>query len=97
MFSSSVQMQALSEQPCLDQIIQLVLSAFRLEPILTWRYTEGEKNLGLLVLSDLALMSTTLSIPMWSCTSLLFPGNKKQDTMYCLCVAVVDGILHHWV
>lgn len=94
-------MQALSEQSYLDQVIQLVLSAFRLEPVLTWRYTQGEKNLGLLVLcglADEALMSTTLSIQMWSHTSrVLFPGNKKQDTMYCLCVAVVDGISHRWV
>lgn len=52
------------------------------------RYTQDKKSLGLLVVSDLAgevLISITLSIQMWSSTCLLFPGYKKQGTLYCLC------------
>lgn len=72
----------------LDQVIRLVLSAFRLEPILTWRYTQGGKSLGLLVLSDLegeALISTTLSIQMWSRTFLLFPEQKARYHVLLVC------------
>lgn len=84
MSNSSVGMQALCEQSCLDQVIQLVLSAFRLELIFTWRYTQGEKSLGLLVLSDLADKYHTwhTDVEQLPCSSL----GTKNKMLYTACV-----------